>query len=479
MLERVNGTFEENSTLEGVLADLIVPSVKRKEFALREKGLICLGLCCLIAKRMALNSFQLFMSQIQTAPEPLKLPVLKLVFDILMVHGKEFLYSENAAIPPERITEFLLYLLQNEEAETVQGVLIVGISKLMLSGLIHDERVLKSLVATFFSPDMAHNQQVRQCLSYFFPAYCYSSSSNQRQMQNIAVPILRLLFDLHREVETDDASMVAPSQIALLTVDWTDPQKAIEVRGMQVDHGVHIDLGISIIETLTTQALPAELQKILVGLLNKLYLPPECEKEGLFKLKVFLDALLQKRPRKDTTSKNALNRFVKAFEKKYAEELEGFDPEKLRTTEEFASIFQAIEEVDDEEGELVELPPPVKKRAPKARSASVSTQATLEDSDDDGKPIGPVRRQPPRTPKTRRQAIVEEDEDEEDEDEDESDGSEPGTPTRPPPKRNQTGQGTRNRRAPSPPASTADSDAEAPSVAATEEDEEDEVDDLL
>ena len=43
-------TFEENSTLEGILGELIVPSVKRKELALREKGLVCLGLCCLIAR---------------------------------------------------------------------------------------------------------------------------------------------------------------------------------------------------------------------------------------------------------------------------------------------------------------------------------------------------------------------------------------------------------------------------------------------
>ena len=43
-------TFEENSTLEGILGELIVPAVKRKELALREKGLVCLGLCCLIAR---------------------------------------------------------------------------------------------------------------------------------------------------------------------------------------------------------------------------------------------------------------------------------------------------------------------------------------------------------------------------------------------------------------------------------------------
>jgi condensin complex subunit 3 len=43
-------TFEENLTLEGILGELILPAVKSKELALREKGLISLGLCCLIAK---------------------------------------------------------------------------------------------------------------------------------------------------------------------------------------------------------------------------------------------------------------------------------------------------------------------------------------------------------------------------------------------------------------------------------------------
>lgn len=43
-------SFTENSALEGILADLVIPAVKRKELALREKGLVCLGLCCLIAK---------------------------------------------------------------------------------------------------------------------------------------------------------------------------------------------------------------------------------------------------------------------------------------------------------------------------------------------------------------------------------------------------------------------------------------------
>jgi condensin complex subunit 3 len=41
-------TFDENSTLDGILAELIIPAVKSKEPAFRERGMIALGLCCLI-----------------------------------------------------------------------------------------------------------------------------------------------------------------------------------------------------------------------------------------------------------------------------------------------------------------------------------------------------------------------------------------------------------------------------------------------
>lgn len=50
MLKLIGQNFEEYSTLEGVLGDLIIPAVKRKELAMREKGLVSLGLCCLVAK---------------------------------------------------------------------------------------------------------------------------------------------------------------------------------------------------------------------------------------------------------------------------------------------------------------------------------------------------------------------------------------------------------------------------------------------
>ena len=50
---------------------------------------------------MALNSFQLFLGQVQAAPEVLKTSVLHIVFDILMVHEGDFLGpgSTNVSAP--------------------------------------------------------------------------------------------------------------------------------------------------------------------------------------------------------------------------------------------------------------------------------------------------------------------------------------------------------------------------------------------
>ena len=108
---------------------------------------------------MALNSFQLFLGQIQTAPEVLKIRVLQIVFDILMVHENDFMAKENGAVgnsdlnenpmliplQGDRIVEFLLHVLNNEvnneESDKVQALLCMGLAKLVLAGIISDDQV--------------------------------------------------------------------------------------------------------------------------------------------------------------------------------------------------------------------------------------------------------------------------------------------------------------------------------------------------
>ncbi|KIM91366.1 hypothetical protein PILCRDRAFT_810639 [Piloderma croceum F 1598] len=385
MLERVNGTFEENSTLEGILADLIIPAVKRKELALREKGLISLGLCCLIAKRMATNSFQLFLGQIQSAPEILKIRVLQIVFDILMVHEGEFLGKGSAN--GDRIIEFLLHVLDNTESEKVQALICMGLAKLMLAGMASEDRVLTSLIVSYLSPDTADNQELRQCLAYFFPVYCYSSPVNQRRMHKMFMPMFQQLSMAFKELE-DDQDMVTPAQVGAIFVDWTDPQKAIDIHGQPADDMIHVDLASDIVKALYNQEMSKDDKKVLCQLLGKLYLPEKVDDDKLRTLKLLMHNLRSRRPLRDTTANNAFTRFDTALSKKYKQQLEDFNEDEYRQLEYLKDLFEFLDDIipEDDEEEVV----PKKKGTRKRRSGSLGTETTASSAAEDYSPANSV-----------------------------------------------------------------------------------------
>lgn len=47
---------------------------------------------------MALSSFQLFLSQVKSAPESLRLKVLQVIFDILMTYEHDILNSADGVV---------------------------------------------------------------------------------------------------------------------------------------------------------------------------------------------------------------------------------------------------------------------------------------------------------------------------------------------------------------------------------------------
>ena len=103
--------------LHGLLASLIVPSVKREEMMFRERGLISLGLFSLLSEvryststssrnlmplhfcqDLARSTFGLFVNQVHCTPEDLKLKVMHVVFDLLMMHPAALLHHS-----PEKV----------------------------------------------------------------------------------------------------------------------------------------------------------------------------------------------------------------------------------------------------------------------------------------------------------------------------------------------------------------------------------------
>ncbi|KAI0040302.1 ARM repeat-containing protein [Auriscalpium vulgare] len=405
MLERVNGTFEENSTLEGILTELIVPSVKRKELVLREKGLISLGLCCLIARRMAVGSFPLFAGQIQAAPEQLKVRVLQVVFDVLMVHEAVFRDKSN------NIVDLLLKVLNETDAEAVQAALCIGFAKLMLSGMLVDERVLSSLVLIYLAPDTADNQELRQCLSYFFPVYCFSSPVNQRRMQQVFLAIYEQLASEYKTLE-DGQDMVSPAQVAGMFVDWTDPQKSIDLPDRTADPLIHLDLAIGIVKMLFSKSLEKDDKKVLCQVLNRLYVPPEVDDDKIRTLKLLILNIRSRRPLRDTAAVNALTKFENTISKKFEEQLRDFNEEEFRKLESLKELFELLDEIIPEDDDD-EVEQPKKRATRKRRSESVTTETSTASVDEDRATPTASRRKGKGRAKRRRVSQSDEDEDDE------------------------------------------------------------------
>ncbi|KAL0058503.1 chromosome condensation complex Condensin, subunit G [Marasmius tenuissimus] len=326
MLERVDESFEDNSTLEGVLTDLIIPAVKRKESALREKGLLSLGLCCLIAKKMAVNSFQLFLSQVQSAHEELKLNVLKIIFDLLILYDGDFL-GRSEEISHQIIT-FVLQMLESEESSQVQTVLCVGICKLLLSGQVTDTRVLASLILTYVSPATSDNAELRQCLTYFFPLYCYSSSQNQSRMQSVFMSAFDLAVQVRDELE-DDQEMITLHQFGTLFVDWTNAGNLLNAPAKDIsDKKVHADLAISILLALYDSDRDDDVRKTLCQLLGQLdFIGSALSPRTILKLYILTDRLQDQCPLGNTASDRIFDRFKGKLMKSYEKEIEDIDPQ--------------------------------------------------------------------------------------------------------------------------------------------------------
>lgn len=94
---------------------------------------------------------------------------------------------------------------------------------------------MKLLLIDYFSPKNVKNQKLKQCLSFFFQAYCASSIDNQEIISSVRVslvprhlttylssqlfmPVFCALCDVD-----DDDEMASSAQIAGMFLDWTHP----------------------------------------------------------------------------------------------------------------------------------------------------------------------------------------------------------------------------------------------------------------
>lgn len=257
MLTHVAANLQDNTDLVAMLNNLVVPAVRSHEAPVRERGLVCLGLCALLDRSLAEENLGLFMHFFNKGHTALQITALHILTDILNVHGAQLLSST-----PGLLKVYIKAVKGGARYPVVQAAATVAASKLLLGRIVSDEEacqeLLKSLVVAYFDPSSASNQTVRQALNYFLPVFCFSRSENQDLMRSIAVDAIHALFNIREGLEDDDADveedMVSLTTIGACLVDWTDPRKCytptlgLESEKKAVNGDVHLDLAMDILE---------------------------------------------------------------------------------------------------------------------------------------------------------------------------------------------------------------------------------------
>ena len=128
--------------------------------------------------------------------EAIRVEVLHILSDIFMTHGMGILTDE--AIKQESIISVWTKAIKSEDEPEVAAAAAESLAKLMLTGVVTDDEILKVLVETYFNPASTQNDTLKQSLSYFFPVYCHSVPENQYRMARVCRPQMWLIIDHRR-----------------------------------------------------------------------------------------------------------------------------------------------------------------------------------------------------------------------------------------------------------------------------------------
>ncbi|KAI8100193.1 nuclear condensing complex subunit [Halteromyces radiatus] len=309
MLERCQESLQDNSSIYGLLNQLVIPAVQNKEIVLREEGLHCLGLVCHLDKTLAMHNIPLFVHCIQNGNDELKKKALKILFDMIMKYGYNMI-SEKMENPPELFE----YCLDHDSPE-IQAIACEGLAKLILSRSYKHEETLKLLVILYFFPTSIDNNKVQQCLSYFFPAYCHSSTENQQCMSNIGVAALVELTETFVDLKEGE-HMVEPTVIAEMLTHWTDPRQLSVHRRSddEVDIAVQGKMAIEILLKLTQCPSDEDvLRKTMCHAFLRLYLD-DIDQKTITRLLALAEVIEKERPIIESLYRTHFNKAIRRIQ---------------------------------------------------------------------------------------------------------------------------------------------------------------------
>ncbi|KAL8910314.1 MAG: hypothetical protein Q9171_004358 [Xanthocarpia ochracea] len=327
MLENVEGDLQQNIHLVTMLNNLVVPAVRSHEAPIRERGLLCLGLCCLLDKALAEENLTLFLHCFTKGHDALQVSALHILSDILTVHSN--LVAADNVDPALQKSVYKIFSkgLKASTTPDVQSAATTALCKLMLTSVIRDEDLLKQLVTLFFDPAAKDNAAVTQALSYFLPVFCHSKREHMELMAAIAASVVHSQVNLADEMDEEEEA-IGVNMVGNMLVDWTDPRKLViqdagsirwdEAGGKDataVNGDIHLTLADSLLERAMAHGCPKDERKVLLTMLGKLYITSNSSTEKLQGISDLVAEAIDAKVATDTTTKNALNKYHLALSK--------------------------------------------------------------------------------------------------------------------------------------------------------------------
>ncbi|KAL8711762.1 MAG: hypothetical protein Q9220_003933 [cf. Caloplaca sp. 1 TL-2023] len=346
MLENVEGDLQQNIHLTTMLNNLVVPAVRSHEAPIRERGLLCLGLCCLLDKALSEENLTLFLHCFTKGHDALQVSAVYILSDILTVHP-HLVKAENVDPALQKsIYKIFMKGLKAAQTPAVQSAACIGLCKLMLSSVVRDEELLKQLVSLFFDPATKENAAVTQALSYFLPVFCHSKRENMEMMAAIAASIVHTQVNLADEQDEEDET-IGMTVIANMLLDWTDARKLVvqdrsavgwneagETEVTAASGDVHMILADSLLEKSLSHGCPSkchllwhledwytdcghaeEERKVLLTMLGKIYVTPNSSPDKMKTVADLVTEAVDAKVATDTTTRNALNKLHQALSK--------------------------------------------------------------------------------------------------------------------------------------------------------------------
>ncbi|KAL6722132.1 chromosome condensation complex Condensin, subunit G [Lecanora helva] len=395
MLQNVEGTLQQNVHLVTMLNNLVVPAVRSHEAPIRERGLVCLGLCCLLDKNLADENLTLFLHCFAKGHDALQLTAVQIFADILATHPSLLSSPEADENFKKSVNKMLTKGVKAQHTPEVQSAATIAACKLMLTSVINDEDILKKLVVCYFDPATKENAGVSQALSYFLPVYCHSRKENMERMAAIAASVMHSVVEMSEDLEEGE-DMVGLNLVGTMLVDWTDARKLVVQdeaavswneagKEDQAPNGdIHLDLAVSLLERAMNNTCSKEIgedKKAFITMLGKLCITANSSTEKLESAAVLVTEAIDDKIASEASSRNALNKLHLALNKAIGQ------AGKARKNHNDAVAQDDLTTMDDQEVDESKLAsdPDVKRESTEANGVEGTNDSLLEEllSDDE------------------------------------------------------------------------------------------------